>query len=266
MSVEAANAGSVSSYIKHHLHHLTLGEGFWSINIDTLLVSFVLGAVCLIGAYWVARRATSGVPGRAQLLAEIVIGFVDSSVRDVYHGKSKVVAPLCVTIFCWVFLMNAMDFLPVDLLPAFFKLFGVDYFRAVPTADLNLTLGLSLSVFCILIYFSISAKGFKKFVLEFLTHPFSSKNIFLQVLVSPFNFVLKCVEELARPISLALRLFGNMYAGELIFILIAALLPFGTQWILGAPWAIFHILIITLQAFIFMMLTLVYCNMVSSSH
>lgn len=265
MSAEAGGAGSAAGYIKHHLTHLTIGEGFFSVHLDTLIISILLGSLVLGLFALTARKATAGVPGKVQLLLEILVGFVNKCVADTYHGKSKLVAPLSLTIFCWVFLMNLMDLLPVDLLPDIFRSMGVDYLRVVPTADLNLTFGLSISVFIILIFFSIDAKGFKGFVLEFFTHPFSSNNILLQILVAPFNFVLKTVEELAKPISLALRLFGNMYAGELIFILIA-LLPIWSQWALGVPWAIFHILIITLQAFIFMMLTIVYCNMASSSH
>lgn len=256
---------TASGYIKHHLTHLKVGEGFYAIHLDTLAISFLLGCFALFFLRRVAVNATSGKPGRLQVFIEILVSFVDSAVKDSYHGKSKLVAPLALTIFFWVFLMNFMDLLPVDLLPAIVKQGGVDYLRVVPTADLNLTFGLSLSVFCILIVFGIQCKGPKEFFGEFLFHPFSTENKFVQLLLIPVNMILKTVEEIAKPISLALRLFGNMYAGELIFILIA-LLPTGLQWILGGPWAIFHILIITLQAFIFMMLTIVYCNMASSSH
>lgn len=256
---------TASGYIKHHLTHLSVGEGFFRVHLDTLTVSITLGLMILFFMRRAAARATSGQPGRVQLFMEMLVSFVDTSVKDSYHGKSKLVAPLALTIFCWVFMMNFMDLLPVDLLPKLAGYAGVEKLRVVPTADLNLTFGLSISVFCILIAFGISCKGPKEFFGEFLFHPFSTENKFVQALLIPANMVLKTVEEVAKPISLALRLFGNMYAGELIFILIA-LLPAWLQWILGGPWAIFHILIISLQAFIFMMLTIVYCNMASSSH
>lgn len=263
--MSSAESFSASGYIKHHLAHLKVGTGFWAVHVDTLVFSLILGFIFLFFFRWAASKATSGLPGRLQLFVEIIVSFVHKSVQDGYHGKNKLVAPLALTIFCWVFLMNFMDLLPVDLLPSSLGLFGVKYLRQVPTADLNLTFGLSISVFFILIVFGIQAKGAKGFFGEFLFHPFSSENKLVQALVMPFNMVLKTVEEIAKPISLALRLFGNMYAGELIFILIA-LLPVWLQWFLGVPWAIFHILIISLQAFIFMMLTIVYCNMASSSH
>ncbi|MBP9722348.1 MAG: F0F1 ATP synthase subunit A [Gammaproteobacteria bacterium] len=256
-----------SSIIKHHLVHLTVGEGMFAVHLDTLLVSLVVGFMFLCVFRKAASKATSLQPGRLQLFTEMVVGFVDKAVSETYHGKNKkMVGPLALTIFCWVFFMNFMDLLPVDLLPEMFALTGVKYFRAVPTADLNLTFALSLSVLCILIVFGIQAKGIKGFIGEFLFHPFAFDNNFLQLLVVPVNFIFKLVEEIAKPVSLALRLFGNMYAGELIFILIATLLPSYVQWLLGAPWAIFHILIISLQAYIFMMLTIVYCNMASHSH
>lgn len=256
---------TASGYIKHHLTHLKVGSGFFSFHVDTLIISITLGLFILYFMRKVAKNATSGQPGRLQVFIEIVVDFVNTQVKDSYHGKSKLVAPLALTIFCWVFLMNFMDLLPVDLLPFVATFGGVDYLRVVPTADLNLTFGLSISVFCILVGFGIQSKGLKNFLCEFLFHPFSTENKLAQACLIPANMMLKTVEELAKPISLALRLFGNMYAGELIFILIA-LLPAWGQWVLGGPWAIFHILIITLQAFIFMMLTIVYCNMASDSH
>lgn len=256
---------TASGYIKHHLTHLKVGEGFFALHLDTLIISFCLGMFILFFMRRAAARATSGVPGRLQLFVELIVGFVDFQVKNSFHGKNKVVGPLALTIFCWVFLMNFMDLLPVDLLPHAVSFAGVGYLRVVPTADLNMTFGISISVFFILMWFGIQSKGLMNFLGEFLFHPFSTDNKIAQACLIPFNMVLKTVEELAKPISLALRLFGNMYAGELIFILIA-LLPFGMQWMLGVPWAIFHILIITLQAFIFMMLTIVYCNMASESH
>lgn len=249
---------STVDYIRHHLAHLEVGTGFQAVHIDTLMVSWLLGLCFLTIFYLVAKRATSGVPGKVQNFVELIIDFVTVQVHDTYHGKNKLIAPLALTIFVWVFLMNCMDLLPVDLLPWLASLVGIHYLRIVPTADPNLTLGLSLSVFCLLIVVNISAKGLKGFVLEMTCKPFGP--LFL-----PFNIFLKTIEELAKPVSLGLRLFGNMYAGELIFILIA-LLPWWSQWALGGIWAIFHILVITIQAFVFMMLTIVYLSMAEESH
>ena len=257
---------SPSNYIKHHLQHLTeVNNGFWTLNVDTLFISFVLGCFFCLLFRFVAVRATSGVPGKLQNFIEIIFEFVDTQVKDSFQGKSKLIAPLALTIFCWVLLMNAMDLLPVDLFPKIASWFGFHYFRGVPTADLNLTFGLSLSVLLIMFGFSIKTKGVLGFFKEFVTHPFAAESWTFKIILAPFNLMLKLVEELAKPVSLALRLFGNMYAGELIFILIA-LLPPWSQWLLGGPWAIFHILIITLQAFIFMMLTIVYTSMASQHH
>ncbi len=248
-----------SQYIQHHLTNLTIGSGFYTLNIDTLLISGILGLV-FIGIFaLVARRATSGVPGKLQNFVEIIVDFVANQVRDTFHKEDKFLASLSLTIFCWVFLMNFMDLLPVDLLPWLANKFGIHYLRAVPTADLNLTLGLSFSVFFIVIFYNIKGKGLKGYGKDIILHPFDVK------ILIPFNIALRIIEDLAKPLSLALRLFGNMYAGELIFILIA-LLPPSVQWILGTPWAIFHILVITLQAFIFMMLTIVYCSLAHKSH
>lgn len=258
----------ISDTIKHHLVHLTVGEGTpFAFHLDTFVISLVAGLCFLLVFMKVASKATSGMPGRLQLFVEMIVSFVEKSVSETYHGKNKrFVSSLALTIFCWVFLMNAFDLLPVDLLPSVFSTMGVKYLRVVPTADLSMTFALSGSVFFILLFLSIQAKGFGGFVGEFLCHPFSSKNMFVQMLFAPVNFIFKFVEEVAKPVSLALRLFGNMYAGELIFILIATLIPSYFQWTLGVPWAIFHILIITLQAYIFMMLTIVYCNMASHHH
>lgn len=249
---------NATEYIQHHLIHNTIGEGFWSFNLDTFIFSLTLGLLFAVSFAFAARRATSGVPGKWQNFVELIVEFVDTQVKDCFHHKDKMLAPLALTIFCWVFLMNAMDLLPVDLLPAIGSLFGVHYLRVVPTADLNLTFGLSLSVFFIVMFYGIKAKGMGGYLKEYATHPFGIKFL-------PFNFALKLVEELAKPMSLALRLFGNMYAGELIFILIA-LIPWWIQWGLGGVWAIFHILVITLQAFIFMMLTIVYVSMAYDTH
>jgi len=242
---------NASEYIVHHLQNNTVGEGFWSFHLDTFIISTLLGVVFLFLFRLAAKNATAGVPGKLQNFVEIMVDFVDTQVKDCFHGKNEVIAPLGLTIFMWVFLMNFMDLIPVDFLPSVMKLFGVNYLRVVPTTDLNLTFGMSLSVFFLVLYYSIKIKGIGGFSWEFATHPFGIKFL-------PVNLVLKIVEELARPISLSLRLFGNLYAGELIFI---ALLPWWIQWPLGTVWAIFHILIITLQAFIFMMLTIVYVSL-----
>jgi F-type H+-transporting ATPase subunit a len=191
---------------------------------------------------------------------ELVVGFVDSSVRDMYHGKSKVIAPLALTVFVWVFLMNMMDLIPVDFLPFIGAQLGLPALRVVPTADVNVTLSMALGVFILILFYSIKMKGVGGFVKELTMQPFNHP-VFI-----PINLILEGVSLLSKPVSLGLRLFGNMYAGELIFILIAGLLPWWSQWVLSLPWAIFHILIITLQAFIFMVLTIVYLSMASEEH
>ncbi|MFZ4832222.1 F0F1 ATP synthase subunit A [Rouxiella sp. Mn2063] len=250
-------------YIGHHLTQLQVGakEGFWSINIDSMFFSVALGVLFLVIFHRVARNATSGVPGKLQTAVELVVGFVDSSVRDMYHGKSKVIAPLALTVFVWVFLMNLMDLLPIDLLPYIGEhIFGLPALRVVPTADVNITLSMALGVFILILFYSIKMKGVGGFVKELTMQPFNHP-VFI-----PINLILEGVSLLSKPVSLGLRLFGNMYAGELIFILIAGLLPWWSQWILSLPWAIFHILIITLQAFIFMVLTIVYLSMASEKH
>lgn len=257
-----------SEYINHHLTHWQLRVGdsaFMTLNLDTLSVSLVLGLAFFLIFWLGARRASAGVPKVVQNLVEMLVVFVDTQVKDTLHAPNKVVAPLALTIFVWVFLMNAMDMLPVDLLPYGLHYFGVPYFRAVPTADPNLTFSLALSVFSLILFFSIKAKGFKAYTAEFITSPFKAKSWWVKILLAPINLTLRLVEEIAKPLSLALRLFGNLYAGELIFILIA-LLPAWIQFTLGFPWAVFHILIIVLQAFIFMMLTIVYISLAHETH
>ncbi len=257
-----------TEYIRHHLTHLQwkVGEtSFWTLNLDTIGVSLILG-ILFFGLFrFAAARATSGVPGKLQNVVEMLIVFVDSQVKDTLHNPNKLIAPLGLTIFVWVFFMNLMDLLPVDLLPYAMHGMNVPYFRAVPTADPNLTFSLAISVFLLIIFFNIKAKGLKGYIAEFLTTPFKSKNWLVKILIAPFNLLLKVVEEVAKPVSLALRLFGNLYAGELIFILIAVLSPW-IQFTLGFPWAVFHILIIVLQAFIFMMLTIVYISLAHEAH
>ncbi|CAI1147423.1 F0F1 ATP synthase subunit A [Serratia proteamaculans] len=258
MSAEGYN--SPQEYIGHHLTQLQVGTGFWSINLDSMFFSVVLGVLFLVVFRRVAKNATSGVPGKLQTAVELVVGFVDSSVRDMYHGKSKVIAPLALTVFVWVFLMNMMDLIPVDFLPTIGTWLGLPALRVVPTADVNVTLSMALGVFILILFYSIKMKGVGGFVKELTMQPFNHP-VFI-----PINLILEGVSLLSKPVSLGLRLFGNMYAGELIFILIAGLLPWWSQWILSLPWAIFHILIITLQAFIFMVLTIVYLSMASEEH
>lgn len=246
-----------ATYIQHHLTNLHWGEGFYSFNLDTLLVSWILG----LSFIWLFRKAalsaTSGVPGGLQNLVEVVVDFVNQQVKDTYHGKSDLIAPLALTVFVWIFLMNMMDLIPVDLLPYGASFLGVHHLKVVPTTDPNLTLGLSISVFLLTIFYNIKIKKFG-LLKEIFCSPFG-------IWFFPANILLRLVDELAKPISLGLRLFGNLYAGELIFILIA-LLPWWIQWPLGWMWAVFHILIIVLQAFIFMMLTIVYLSQAHEGH
>ena len=255
-----------SEYIQHHLQNLTIDLSgffgsksiFFQLHVDTLFFSFGLGSLFCFFFYKAANNATAGVPNRLQNFVEMIIDFVDSQVYETLLVKDRFVCSLGLTIFVWVFLMNFMDLIPVDLLPKIASLIGIEHLRVVATNDLNLTFGLSISVFLILIFFNIKYKGPIGFAKDLLCHPFPW-------FLFPINFILRVVEELAKPISLSLRLFGNMYAGELIFMLIA-IMPWWAQWPLGSIWAIFHILIITLQAFIFMMLTIVYLSMARENH
>lgn len=249
---------TATEYIVHHLTPLTLGEGFWAVHLDTLLVSAGLGILFIWLFRKAARSATSDVPSGLQNFVEIMVEFVDTQVKDSFHGRNPVIAPLALTIFVWVFLWNFMDLVPVDLLPAIAAALGIHYLKVVPSTDMNATFALSISVLLLLYYYSIKVKGGWGFLKEVLYHPFGKWFM-------PFNLLLRIVEDLAKPISLALRLFGNLYAGELIFILIA-LLPWWLQFTLGWPWAVFHILVITLQAFIFMVLTIVYLSMAHEDH
>jgi F-type H+-transporting ATPase subunit a len=246
------------NYWQLNLHNFHFGNGgFWTLNLDTLAISIFTGLIFLLIFRSVAKKVTSGVPGKMQNVVEMVFDFVQGMVKDAFHGKSQLVAPLALTIFVWIWLMNFMDLIPVDLLPRILSLFGVKDFRPVPTDDLNLTFGLSSAVFFLIIFYNIKIKGTSLFG-EILTKPFG-------VWLFPINIFFRVLEEVVKPVSLALRLYGNMFAGELIFVLIA-LLPWWIQWTLGGIWSIFHILIITLQAFIFMMLTIVYISMAHQSH
>ncbi|MEZ5545595.1 MAG: F0F1 ATP synthase subunit A [Lysobacteraceae bacterium] len=293
MSVEhtapPAETGGSTEYINHHLHHLQVSVGdstFMTLNVDTLFFTFVLSVLFLTGFLFAARRATTGVPGKFQAFVEIVVVFVDGLVRETFHGRSKMIAPLAITIFLLVFLMNFMDMVPVDLLPwawaSGHAAAGHDpahaYLRVVPTADLNTTFGMSIAVFLLIQVFGIGHKGIGGFTKEIFTAPFHAHGTMMKILLAPANLLLRVIEEGVRPLSLSLRLFGNMYAGELIFILIAlmtldaSLSHFSTylmgtmQFISGFIWTAFHVLIITLQAFIFMMLTIVYLSMSAESH
>ncbi|EXI92873.1 MAG: F-ATPase subunit 6 [Candidatus Accumulibacter sp. BA-94] len=246
-----------SAYIVHHLTNLTVGQGFWALHLDSLIVSGLLGLVAFVGMSMLARNATPGVPGKMQAFVEMLVSFIDQQVKDTYHGKSPLVTPMAITIFVWVLLMNTMDLIPVDFVPMLLGLAGVPHFKVVPTTDPNLTFGMSLSVFVVMIVMGFKVKGFGGFMHEVFTVPFGAK-------MAPVNLLFRLIEDIAKPISLSLRLFGNMYAGEMVFILIALLGLW--QLPLALPWALFHILIITLQAFVFMMLTIVYLSMASESH
>jgi F-type H+-transporting ATPase subunit a len=273
--------GGVTEYIKHHLTHLTVevkpGGGFWAIHLDSVIFTLILAFVLILLLSIAARRATSGVPGKFQAAVELLVEFVDGMVKDTFHGSSKFIAPLAITIFALVFLENFMDILPVDALPAAAKIFGVQHLRTVATADINTTVGMALGVFLLIQYVGIKEKGVGLFFTEWFTAPFHAHGFF-QVLLAPVNFVFRVIEEAVRPLSLSMRLFGNMYAGELIFLLIAcftlgaALNHVSTyvlgagQFIAGVVWTAFHYLIITLQAFIFMVLTIVYVGIAAEKH
>ncbi|OBV39522.1 F0F1 ATP synthase subunit A [Janthinobacterium psychrotolerans] len=264
-AIEAGHAApaNATEYISHHLTHLKSADG--AFNLDTFWISAALGFVFLAVFYMASRRATAGVPGKLQNFVEMIMEMVNETINGAFHAKSKIIAPLAITIFVWVWLLNAMDFLPVDLLPKILTLFGVHNLRVVPTADVNHTFGMSFSVVLCIIAFSVKAKGLGGWIKELFTAPFHASGIIGTILLAPVNFLLQMVELVAKLISLSLRLFGNMYAGELIFILIA-LLPWWAQWALGGPWAIFHILIVTLQAFVFMALTVVYLSLAVEKH
>ena len=282
MSAETHEAHSSSEYIKHHLQNLTYGKkpdgawglahtaqeakdmGFWALNVDSFGVSFVLGALFLWLFSRVAKRATTGVPSGLQNFVEWIIEFVDNSVRGSFSGKNPLVAPLALTVFIWIFLMNLMDLLSVDQVPQLAGALGLPFFKVVPTTDPNTTFGMAIAVFLLILYYSFKVKGPGGFFSELAFQPFGKWGM-------PFNLLLEGVNLIAKPISLALRLFGNMYAGEMIFILIAIM--FGAGWgfgifagVLQWAWAVFHILIITLQAFIFMTLTIVYMDMAHQEH
>ncbi|MXP51440.1 F0F1 ATP synthase subunit A [Pantoea sp. SoEX] len=267
---------NLQEYISHHLINLQLDlhnlklvnpntssiyKSFWILNIDSIFFSVVLGFLFLLVFYKIANNVTTGVPGKLQSGIELIFVFVNKNINDIYRGKNTLIGPLSLTIFVWCFLMNLMDLIPIDLLPYINKhILGLSALRIVPSADVNITTSMSLGVFVLTIYYSLKMKGICGFTRELTMFPFRNP-IFI-----PINLILESVSLFAKPISLSLRLFGNMYSGELIFILINGLLPWWLQWILNVPWAIFHILIISLQAFIFMVLTIVYLSMASEEH
>ena len=286
MSSEAhASAG----YIKHHLQNLTYGKlpdggwgiahsaeeakamGFWALNLDTFIMSLLLGAVIMFMFRRVAKTITAGVPSGLQNFCEWSLEFIDSSVRGSFAGKNNMVGPLALTIFFWVFSMNLMDLLPIDYVPLLMSALGVPFFKIVPSTDPNATFGMAIGVFILVLYYSVKMKGLGGFVGELTLQPFGKWGM-------PVNLLLEGVNLIAKPISLALRLFGNMYAGEMIFILMALMggawagmtlgsaTLYGSQILLSLGWAIFHILIVTLQAFIFMTLTVVYMDMAHQEH
>ncbi len=280
-----------NSYIQHHLQNLVFGQlpegferydgtvlqeatwtlakstpeamamGFWSLNVDTLGWSIFLGIIFCFFFHRAAKKAPSGAPSGFVNLVEMIVEFVDKNVNDIFHAKNDVIAPLSLTIFIWVFMMNTMDLVPVDWLPTLAGVVTGDaehtYFKVVPTTDPNITFGMSITIFLMIIYYSIKVKGVGGFIGELTLQPFGKYMI-------PFNLLLEGVALIAKPVSLALRLFGNLYAGELIFMLIALLGYF--QLPLHFVWAVFHILVVLLQAFIFMMLTIVYLAMAHEHH
>lgn len=285
----ASEGHTSAEYIKNHLQNLTYGQlpdgtwgiahsseeakamGFWAINLDTFLVSLLLGAIFMFIFRGVAKRITTGTPKGLQNFCEWSIEFIDSSVRGSFSGKNNMIGPLALTIFFWVFAMNLMDLIPIDYPHLLMQALGVPYFKIVPSTDPNATFGMAIGVFLLVLFYSIKIKGVGGFMGELTLQPFGKWGM-------PVNLVLEGVNLIAKPISLALRLFGNMYAGEMIFILIALMggawaglsiesaTLFGSQILLSLGWAIFHILIITLQAFIFMTLTIVYLDMAHQEH
>ena len=281
MAASEGGGGGLTGYIGHHLTHLTVNQGhgaFWAFHLDSVAFTGGLALIFMLIFIGVARRATTGIPGKLQAAVEILVEMVDGTVKETFHGTSKLIAPLAITIFVLVFLMNLMDLVPVDLLPWAGEQFGIGHLRVVSTADINTTLGMSITVFFLIWYVGLKEKGFVGFFGEWFTAPFHAPNAVGQLLLAPFNLLLRLIEELVRPLSLSLRLFGNMYAGELIFVLIAGLTLDASathlstyvwgivQLIADTVWTLFHILIITLQAFIFGMLTIVYLSMSAEKH
>lgn len=256
-----------TGYIQHHLQNLTVkvGEGgFWTLHVDTIVTSVLMGLL-IVFAFWMAtRKATAGVPGKWQAFVEILLEFVDKQARDTYHGTSKLVTPIAITLFFWILMMNLLKMIPADFIAKPLELAGIHYWKPVPTADVNATLGMSISVFFLMLFFAIRGKGFGGFTHEFLTAPFGKW-------MMPFNLLLNIVEWLSKPVSLAMRLFGNMFGGEIVFLLIwvlggADILGALAGGVFGLGWMLFHLLVIPLQAFIFMMLSIVYLSLSEEAH
>lgn len=281
MAVEGGESGGLTEYIQHHLTHLTVNgqpEDFKAFHADSVFFTGMFALLFVIVFCVVARRATAGVPGKLQAAIEILVEMVDKTVKETFHGKSKLIAPLAITIFVLVFLMNFMDLLPVDLLPWAGEKVGIEHLRVVATADINTTFGMSITVFLLLWYVGLTEKGVVGFFGEWFSAPFHAHGVVGKILTAFPNLLLRIIEELVRPLSLSLRLFGNMYAGELIFVLLAGLTLEASlahlstyawglaQFIGDFVWTAFHILIITLQAFIFGMLTIVYLSMSAEKH
>ncbi len=272
---------SSGDYITHHLQNLQVCKNeagdwvwnecagnIWAINVDSMFWSVLLGVTFALLFWSVARKSSTDKPTKFQAAIEIVVEMVDSSVKDTFHGKSRLIAPLALTVFVWVFFMNLMDLIPVDWIPMASAAIGIPYMKVVPTTDVNVTFGMSIAVFVLILIYTHMAKGPFALVKDLMLHPiqpsFKGPAIIAAPFIMAFNFILEVVALVAKPVSLSLRLFGNMFAGELIFILIALIGWF--QLPLHFGWAVFHVLIVTLQAFIFMMLTIVYLSLASESH
>ena len=281
MAAEGGHGASDSgAYIQHHLQNLQVckvdGEwvwndcagNFWAMNVDSMFWAVLLGLIFVLLFRNTAKKTSTDKPGRWQAAVEIIVEMVNGSVKDTFHGTSRLIAPLALTIFVWVFLMNLMDLVPVDWIPLAASAVGIPYMKVVPTTDVNITFGMSIAVFVLIIFYTIKNKGIGGFIGELTLHPiapsFKGPAILAAPIIIAFNFILESVALLAKPLSLSLRLFGNMFAGELIFILIA-LIGYA-QLPLHFGWAVFHVLIVTLQAFIFMMLTIVYLSLASEKH
>jgi F-type H+-transporting ATPase subunit a len=265
---------NISEYLAHHMTNMSVkvaDGGFWLINIDTVVMSIICGVIA-IGICWLAsRRATAGVPGRLQAFVELIFDFIDDTVKSIYPGVRTFLGPMALTLFMLIAVMNAMDLLPLDILAAITHSLGAKHWKPVPTTDLSNTMALSFSVLLIIIYFSIKAKGVGGYIKEQFSAPFHGENPVVNFILMPANLALNIIETLAKPVSLGMRLFGNMYAGELVFMLLGALGTVGGAWSLlsgglSLGWAIFHILIIVLQAFIFMVLSVVYVAMAEEHH
>lgn len=263
---EHSGETGAAEFIQHHMTNLVIGEPgtFWSLHIDTLFFSILLGVLFCWFFYSIAKKMDSGVPGFAQNFAEMIFDFVDGAVKD-FYGKSRAdIGSLALTVFCWILLWNVMDLIPVDLLPAAASLVGIPYLKVVPSTDVNATFALSITIVVLTYVYAFKANHGAMGLLKAMgSHPFEAEVLWKKALLFPINFALKIVEDFAKIISLSLRLFGNLFAGELVFILIA-LLPFFVQFIPGGAWAIFHILVVILQAYIFMILTIVYMSMAES--